>query len=75
MVDIEQEFRQFQPEEIEDDLEPRHREVMLDLILVTPEIKEVWQSKLTKPLENGSVSVVSREGLIKLKTLSFLIAK
>lgn len=44
--------------------------LMLDLILVTPEITDIWQSKLTKPLENGSVSVVSREGLIKLKTLS-----
>ena len=44
--------------------------LMLDLLLVTPQIKEVWQGKLTKPLENGFVSVVSREGLIKLKTLS-----
>ncbi len=44
--------------------------LMLDLILVTPEIIDVWQNKLTKPLENGSVSVVSREGLIKLKTFS-----
>jgi hypothetical protein len=43
--------------------------LMLDLILVTPGIKDVWQSKLNKPLENGAVSVVSREGLIKLKTL------
>ncbi len=44
--------------------------LMLDLLLVTPEINDVWQNKLVKPLENGSVSVVSREGLIKLKTLS-----
>ena len=44
--------------------------LMLDLLLVTPEIIDVWQNKLVKPLENGSVSVVSREGLIKLKTLS-----
>ena len=44
--------------------------LMIDLILVTPEIKEVWNGKLIKPLENGTVSVVSREGLIKLKTLS-----
>lgn len=44
--------------------------LMLDLLLVTPEIIDVWQNKLIKPLENGSVSVVSREGLIKLKTLS-----
>jgi hypothetical protein len=44
--------------------------LMLDLLLVTPEINDVWQSKLVKPLESGSVSVVSREGLIKLKNLS-----
>lgn len=44
--------------------------LMLDLLLVTPEIQDVWQNKLLKPLENGSVSVVSREGLIKMKTMS-----
>ncbi len=44
--------------------------LMLDLLIVTPEITDVWQNKLIKPLENGSVSVVSREGLIKLKTIS-----
>lgn len=44
--------------------------LMLDLLLVTPEITDVWESKLVEPLENGAVSVVSREGLIKLKTLS-----
>jgi hypothetical protein len=46
--------------------------LMLELFLVTPAIVDVWQNKLTKPLENGAVSVVSREGLIKLKTLSGL---
>jgi len=44
--------------------------LMLDLLLVTPEIIDVWQNKLIKPLETGSVLVVSREGLIKLKTIS-----
>lgn len=44
--------------------------LMLDLLIVTPEITDVWQNKMIKPLENGSVSVVSREGLIKLKTIS-----
>ncbi len=44
--------------------------LMLDLLIVTPEIIDVWQNRLVKPLENGSVSVVSREGLIKLKTIS-----
>ena len=42
----------------------------LDCLIVTPELKEIWQTRLTLPLENGTVSVVSREGLIKLKTLS-----
>jgi hypothetical protein len=45
----------------------------LDLLLVTPEMIDVWQGKTVKPLENGTVSVVSREGLIKLKTLSGLM--
>ncbi len=44
--------------------------LMLDLLLVTPEIIDIWENKLIKPLENGSVSVVSREGLIKMKTMS-----
>lgn len=44
--------------------------LMLDLILVTPEIRDVWQTRLTKKLENGAVTVVSREGLIKLKNMS-----
>ena len=44
--------------------------LMLDLILVNAEIKDIWKNKITKPLESGSVSVVSREGLIKLKMLS-----
>ena len=44
--------------------------LMLDLLLVTSEIEDVWENKLVKQLENGSVSVVSKEGLIKLKTLS-----
>lgn len=44
----------------------------LELFLVTPAITDVWQSRLTKPLEKGSVTVVSRAGLIKLKTLSGL---
>jgi hypothetical protein len=44
--------------------------LMLDLLLVTPEIVDVWQNKSAKTLEDGVVFVVSRDGLIKLKTLS-----
>ncbi len=44
--------------------------LMLDLLLVTPEIADVLHSKSAETLENGLVFVVSRKGLIKLKTLS-----
>jgi hypothetical protein len=41
----------------------------LDLLLVTPEIREVWDSRTQADWESGILSVVSREGLIKLKNL------
>lgn len=44
--------------------------LMLDLLLVTPEISDVWETKTKKVLENGVVQVVSKEGLIRLKTIS-----
>ena len=44
--------------------------LILDLLLVTPEIVDVWQNKSAETLEDGVVFVVSRDGLIKLKTLS-----
>lgn len=39
----------------------------LDLLLVTPEIREVWESRVHANWEDGELLVVSREGLIKLK--------
>lgn len=39
----------------------------LDLLLVTPELRPVWESRVTANWEGGTLSVVSREGLISLK--------
>ena len=39
----------------------------LDLLLVTPELQRVWESRVTANWEGGTLSVVSREGLISLK--------
>src|SRR4030095_3632801 len=41
----------------------------LDLFLVPPEIRSVWQSRVTADWEGGKLSVVSREGLIEMKQL------
>jgi hypothetical protein len=42
----------------------------LDMLLVTPELREVWDSREQHAWEFGNVWVVSREGLIKLKQIS-----
>ena len=41
----------------------------LDLLLVTPQIQKVWDSRVQADWERGKLSVVSREGLIRLKRL------
>ena len=41
----------------------------LDLLLVTPEIVEIWQSRTEVAWESGSLWVVSRMGLMALKSL------
>ena len=41
----------------------------LDLILVTPSLLPVWESRLQAEWEGGTFSVVSRAGLIALKQL------
>ena len=43
--------------------------LMLDLILVTAPLANVWQTRLEAEWENGVLRVVSREGLIALKRL------
>lgn len=40
----------------------------LDLLLVTPEIQNVWATRVQADWEGGILSVVSRAGLITLKT-------
>jgi hypothetical protein len=41
----------------------------LDLLLVTPAIQTVWNSRVEADWEDGTLSVVSRAGLIALKRL------
>jgi hypothetical protein len=42
----------------------------LDMLLVTPELKEIWATREERAWDSGKVWVVSREGLIKLKQIS-----
>lgn len=41
-----------------------------DLLLVTDEIRQMWDSRVQANWEGGKLSVVSREGLIALKKMS-----
>jgi hypothetical protein len=41
----------------------------LDLLLVTSQIREVWDSRIDAEVEGAKLSVVSRRGLIALKEL------
>lgn len=51
-------------------IDPISRQVLsLALLLVTPQIQSVWQTRVEADWEDGTLSVVSREGLIKLKRL------
>ena len=43
--------------------------LMLDMLLLTPEIKDVWESKKTLTWDEGDLPVVSPKGLIKLKSM------
>ena len=40
------------------------------MLLVTSQIQQVWDSRVRANWEGGTLSVVSREGLIALKKLS-----
>jgi hypothetical protein len=42
--------------------------LMLDLLVVTPQIENVWTSRTEAEWEGGKIKVVSREGLIALKS-------
>jgi hypothetical protein len=41
----------------------------LDFLLVTPQIQGVWDRRVKAEWQEGTISVVSREGLITLKSL------
>lgn len=43
--------------------------LLLDLVVVTPALEEVWGQRMTVEWEFGSLHVVSPEGLIRMKQL------
>jgi hypothetical protein len=49
-------------------IDPAGDTLMLDLLLVTPPFENVWRDRIRVDSEFGSISVVSREGLIELKS-------
>jgi hypothetical protein len=44
--------------------------LMLDLVLVNPHLEEIWESRTKIGTTHGSVWALSREGLIKMKSMS-----
>ena len=50
---------------VPDEAEP----LMIDFLLVGPDLQEVWDTRRTVPWTFGTIPVVSREGLIRLKEL------
>ena len=44
--------------------------ISLDLLLVTPQVADVWESKEILEWENKLLSIVSQQGLIKMKRLA-----
>src|SRR5438093_5811892 len=44
--------------------------ISLNFLLVTPYVKDVWESKITLEWQDRPISIVSREGLIKMKELA-----
>lgn len=42
----------------------------LDYLLVTPQVEDVWASKQTVDWQGNPMSIVSREGLIRMKELA-----
>jgi hypothetical protein len=42
--------------------------LMLDLLIVTPELKSAWEGRMKVQWEHGTIDVVSPEGLILLKS-------
>lgn len=49
-------------------VDPETNELLtLDMLLVTNEIHDVWETRITAKLKDGKLIVVSRDGLITLK--------
>jgi hypothetical protein len=44
-------------------------ELVPDLLIITPETRQAWDSRLKVEWEGGTLSVISPEGLIALKSL------
>ena len=44
-------------------------ELILDLLIVTPETQKAWENRLKVEWEGGTLNVISPEGLIILKSL------
>jgi hypothetical protein len=44
--------------------------ISLDFLLVTPYVEDVWETKISLPRRGKELSMVSREGLIKMKKLA-----
>jgi hypothetical protein len=42
--------------------------LMLDLLIVTPALERAWDTREKRPWRGGVLTVVSRDGLIQLKT-------
>jgi hypothetical protein len=49
-------------------IDPAGDTLMLDLLLVTPAFENVWRDRTTIESDFGPISVVSRKGLIELKS-------
>ena len=43
--------------------------LVLDLLLVTPQVKQVWDDRRRLEWQEGMLSVVSPQGLITLKSM------
>ncbi|MFH1024158.1 MAG: hypothetical protein V1809_12330 [Planctomycetota bacterium] len=43
--------------------------LMLDLVVVTPALATIWEGRRPMDWEHGRLSVVSKEGLIRMKSL------
>jgi len=51
-------------------IDPADGEVLiLDFLLVTPSVEDIWRTRVSVPWHGGQLTVVSREGLIALKLL------